>query len=160
MQLIKGTALEKLVGESVRGALKPGYTELDIRLGKKAWVEKERSHAQRIHVMKPHNWSNHLKEVTIPDHGITLNAWGFMLAETLETFDLPLGVQGLLTLRSWAAKSGLEQSSSLILKAGWSGVLIMELFNSLSTYDLLMEPSAPIAQIQFFDISEDEDDGK
>lgn len=151
MKLIKGQALEDLCA-NIKDCLPPNYTELDIRLGNKGWVEKERSSSQRIHCLNPKDWNSHLKPIDIPNHGYSLPAWRFMLAETVEYFDMPLHVQGIMTLRSWAAKSGLEQSSSLTLKPGWSGYLILELFNSLATYDLLLKPGLAIAQIQFFDI--------
>lgn len=162
MRLIQGQRLAELVESSIKHFVPANVhdTELDICLGNKIWVEKDRHNTQRVHVMSPNDWNSHLVERVIPPHGVTLLPRRFMLAETREYFDMPPNVQGMLTLRSWAAKTGLEQSSSLLLKRDWSGHLIMELFNSLGTYELWMTPGLPIAQIQFFDISEDLDDGK
>lgn len=154
MRLIQGIELAQLVKHHVQDSVLPNYTELDIRLGSNYWTEKDRSSSQRVHVMKPEDWNSHLTKKQIPEHGVTLAAGRFMLAETYEYFDMPENVEGILSLRSWAAKSGLEQSSSLTLKPGWHGILILELFNSLAWYDLLMTPGLSIAQIQFFDIGD------
>jgi dCTP deaminase len=161
MRLVTGRALQRLVDSCIHPALKPGRTELDIRLGTKIFVEKDPPSSQRIHVMKYEDWNSHLNEKFIPAHGMSFKAGQFVLAETVEYFDMPPHIQGLMTLRSWAAKSGLEQSSSLTLKPGWSGKLILELSNSLRNHELFLKPGQDIAQVQFFDISEDlDDDGK
>lgn len=164
MRLLTGDRLRELV---IKGNVKGSgveqrvrHTEIDICLGPKIWVEKFAPTDQRRHILNPNDWKSHLQEVDMPAGGFVLAPWRFILAETAEHFDMPLNVQGLMTLRSWAAKSGLEQSSSLTLKAGWSGHLILELFNSLAVHDLVLTEGLPIAQIQFFDISEDEDDGR
>lgn len=155
MKLIQGEDLQRLVHSRVKNYVSANikHTELDIQIGAKAWVEKERHNTQRVHVLTPNDWNSHMEERRIEKSGMSLLPWRFMLAETMEHFDMPLHIQGILTLRSWAAKSGLEQSSSLTLKAGWSGVLILELFNSLATYELLLTPGLAVAQVQFFDIS-------
>lgn len=154
MRLIRGGELKELVDSVVIGSTLPvGVNELDIRLGKQYWVERELSYSQRVHVMKPEDWQGHLQSAYIPEHGMSLLPQHFMLVEAKEQFVMPEYVMGLLTLRSWAAKSGLEQSSSLTLKPGWKGPLILELFNSLQHNELFITPGLPVAQVQFFDIN-------
>jgi dCTP deaminase len=153
MRLIQGEELQDLVSTSVTDTLDPGDTELDIRIGREIWTER------KGHTNPPFNLStpgrNYPLEIApLLDEGYTLKPGHFMLATTQEYFRMPDDVQGILTLRSWAARSGLEQSSSLTLKPGWSGYLIMELRNNLQRHDLVLTPSVAIAQIQFFDLTE------
>ena len=129
-------------------------TAVDICFGSKVWVEKARKSGDRVHALHQAVWNNHLEERTVLPHGFSMPPKAFILAETLEKFILPSHIQGLMTLRSWAAKSGLGQTASLTLKAGWEGTLILELVNDLNSYDLLLTAGCPLAQVQFFDITE------
>ena len=162
MKLLQGQRLRQFVEKHI-AFFEPeniGQTELDIRFGNIYWEEVEPLNLinnRKVHIVSPLTWQTIYKQLPA-DHGAFIEPGRFILAEALETFALPKQVQGMLTLRSWAAKSGLEQSSSLILKAGWQGSLILELSNSLRRHALLIPPRAVIGQIQFFDISEDRDD--
>jgi deoxycytidine triphosphate deaminase len=78
----------------------------------------------------------------------------FVLAETLEQFTVPKTVKGIFTIRSWAAKSGLDQAVSITLKPNWSGHLIMELRNNLQHNTLCFRPHEAIGQIEFFELCE------
>jgi len=162
MRWITGKELERFVQQQVKfyqpSAI--GNVGLDVHLGSKLYIEKEIHSTQRLHVLEYATWRELYDTKVIPMHGHTLKAKHFLLAETLEYFQMPAHVSGTMTLRSWAAKSGLEQSSSLDLKPGWEGNLILELFNSLTHHELQLLPGSAIAQIKFFDIRGNEDDGK
>lgn len=148
--LISGLALRDFACDCVSRQDAVGKIEVDIRLGSNYWKEKVEPRCTRVHVMKKDSWEDLWEKKPILDTGIVLQPGEFILAETAEYFQIPDDVYGVLTLRSWAAKSGLDQSSSLTLKPGWSGFLIMELHNGLKWHDLLIEKGEMIGQIQFF----------
>lgn len=159
MRLIHGRELASFVSHSVRGARPANMFELDIHLGDNVWVESlvdPKCNDDYLHVLGMDSWERSMERRKIPASGYLLGPLGFCLTDTKEFFEMPPLVVGIMTLRSWAAKSGLEQLSSLTLKPGWKGHLILELFNCRSIRDLLLTPGLPVAQIQFFDISDDE----
>lgn len=81
---------------------------------------------------------------------ISLKPKHFIQARTLETFNMPFDVAGMFTLRSAAARRGLEQSSSLLIRPGWSGQLVMELVNELKNREMLIYPGDVIGQVTFW----------
>lgn len=128
-------------------------TEIDICFGHKIWVERARNRENRLHALHQATWHNHLEERAVLPHGISLPPKAFILAEVLENFTVPSHVQGLITLRAWAAKSGLGQPVLLTLQPGWEGVPVLELVNNLNSYDLLLKTGCILAQAQFFNLT-------
>lgn len=149
--LISGQALIDLTKKVVEGDnLVVNRCEIDVHLGKFIFREKQLPACQRIHQLGAPLDQLFSRHEVVSD--VSIKPKEFILAETREFFKMPSNVSGMVTLRSFAAKAGLEQSSSLTLKPDWSGHLILELCNQLREHELLLEPDAPIAQIQFFTI--------
>jgi len=163
MRLIVGEELKDLVGKCVLDwpvfPLEPNFSDLDIRLGPEIWVEKEPHSTQRIHKLAKETWQELYNPQTLPEHGRILKRGEFLLITALERFQLPANIKGELSLRSWAACSGLDQAESVRLKPGWSGALILELKNNLAHHDLLLEPGMVVGNIEFYDVG-GVDDGK
>jgi dCTP deaminase len=80
---------------------------------------------------------------------IDLSAGEFCKMQTAETFTMPNDIAGMFTLRSFAAQAGLEQSTSVWLKPGWTGKLILELKN-FQAFPIRLQPGLYIGQVCFF----------
>lgn len=139
------------VGNAVRSDTYLTDVQMDVRMDSTIWVERHPPGCLRTHALLKGNHHDLFDEKQIPEHGYVLKPKEFILARTMEFFHLPANVFGMLTLRSWAARSGLEQSTSQVLKPGFEGHLILELVNELRHHELLIKAEAPIAQIQFFE---------
>jgi dCTP deaminase len=72
---------------------------------------------------------------------------GFVLASTLEAFDMPLDVLGVVHDKSTWARLGLAVRNT-VLEPGWGGFLTLELTNH-SDKEIVVDRGAPIAQILF-----------
>ena len=78
----------------------------------------------------------------------------FVLAETVQTFSIPVDIAGLFFLKSSRARSGLEHLHAGFADPGWNGsVLTMELFNSRTHHPLALYPGMRIGQMVFFKMS-------
>lgn len=150
-----------LTGERLRRYLEDGLvegfdptninpTELDIRLGNYYWREKVQPSCTRCFELTTTTEAHLFDKVEVPSTGLCLKSKQFIKAETLESFSLPSDVTGLLTLRSFAAQRGLEQMTSVILKPGWSGKLVLELCNMLQWNEPILYSGDTIAQVHFF----------
>ncbi|MGI9212271.1 MAG: dCTP deaminase domain-containing protein [Methylococcaceae bacterium] len=128
-------------------------TELDVRLGHVSYYENRKICGDAIHLAKPESWDRVWIQHTLEhNEPLILQPGQFVLAETHECFKLPKDIKGLFTLRSWAAKSGLDQAVSITLKPRWQGNLIMELRNNLQHISLSLYPLQAIGQVEFFQL--------
>ena len=117
---------------------------LDVRLGDHIMIELESQ--QDLH---PADIINHTKEnpyLLYPDE--------FILAQTLEVFNIPDTVSGQFALKSSLARSGFEH-----LLAGWidpgfnNSVLTLELKNARKHQPLPLWPGMRIGQIIFMQMA-------
>lgn len=72
---------------------------------------------------------------------------GFMLASTIEHFDMPTNIVGRVHDKSTWARRGVAVQNTII-EPGWRGHLTLELSNNGSE-QILFEEGMPIAQIIF-----------
>lgn len=135
-------------------------TEIDVRLSgvirRQRRVDQVTPDTLPTHQAREYNWDDIWgdKESVI-DSGsslIFLAPGEMILGETVEGFNLPENIIGEFSLRSWAAKSGLNQSTSLTMKPNWNGYLVLELHNCLKDRWLCFEPGAVIGQVSFYSI--------
>lgn len=162
MRQLIGDELKDFCDRYISYGLKPNYSELDIRLGYNVWREKAvkpdaGTGASYIHRLAKDNWEElYIKEEMTEPVGLLLAPKKFVLVDTIEKFFLPMDVKGVIGLRSFAAKSSLEQSSSLVLRLGWSSNdsngLILELQNCLDATILHLKPGDAIASVEFFEV--------
>lgn len=128
-------------------------TELDVRLGRVVYHEQSDRSTEVQHRANPNNWSKLWSQNILgPKESLTIEPGQFVLVETWEHLTLPAHVKGVFTIRSWAAKSGLDQSVSITLKPNWSGNLVMELRNNLQKTSLQFKPGQAIGQIEFYEL--------
>jgi dCTP deaminase len=75
----------------------------------------------------------------------------FILAQTIEVFNLPDYIAGEFRLKSTAARNGLDQALAVWLDPGWHGsVLTVELRNNSRRQALVLRPGQKIGQVIFY----------
>lgn len=74
----------------------------------------------------------------------------FVLAHTIEQFDMPLDLSGEYMLKSTQARNGLEHLGAGWVDPGWSGVLTLEFKNMLQWSSILLRPGQKCGQMKFF----------
>lgn len=80
----------------------------------------------------------------------------FVLAETIETFNLPESVCGQFALKSSRARAGYSHMLAGWCDPGWHGSrLTLELQNARKMHSLPLYPGLKIGQIIFFEMSEE-----
>lgn len=85
------------------------------------------------------------------DEPYILEPGEFILAQTIEVFNLPNHIAGEFRLKSTAARNALDQSLAVWLDPGWNGsVLTMELKNISRYHSLILRPGMKIGQVVFF----------
>lgn len=130
------------------------HEALVIRLHKFADVEHEDPIKPTAIVVPSERQMPQFREVSLAS-SFSLRPGQYLLARSIEEFNMPRDCVGLFTLRSWYARAGLEQASSLILKPGWESNgagLALELRNILQNHVMLLKAGDPIGQIIFWRI--------
>lgn len=132
-----------------RGLVLPFHEELvnpaslDVRLGENLLVEKPKAPA-----LLPFSIAGHTQE-----NPFMLQPHEFVLAETLEEFEIPDCVAGQLALKSSRAREGIEHLLAGYIDPGYKGRLTLELQNARSMHAVPLWPGMRIAQIVFHRMS-------
>ncbi len=113
---------------------------LDVRLGSSLLIESVESRE-----LKPYPLHEHYKldpYLLVPGQ--------FVLAPTMETFNLPSTIAAQFMLKSSRAREGLEHLMAGYCDPGWNGsVLTMELHNSRQLHPIPLWPGMKIGQMVF-----------
>jgi dCTP deaminase len=113
---------------------------LDVRLGDTLLIESAQNPT-----MVPYPLARH-SEV----EPYWLRPGEFILAQTVETFHLPITVAAQFMLKSSRAREGLEHLMAGYCDPGWSGsVLTLELHNSRQLHPVALWPGMKIGQMVF-----------
>lgn len=87
----------------------------------------------------------------IPPEGYKLAPGEFVLAQTVEVFNLPNDIALEFRLKSSAARAGLDNSLATWGAPGWhDSVLTLELRNNLRYHHLKLRAGMPIGQVIFW----------
>ena len=117
---------------------------LDVRLGGTLLIESVKSPALVPYPLHQHN----------QDDPYMLVPGQFVLAETIETFNLPNDLAAQFMLKSSRAREGLEHLMAGYCDPGWHGSkLTMELHNSRQLHPVPLWPGMKIGQIVFHKMS-------
>jgi dCTP deaminase len=117
---------------------------LDLRLGDLIMLES----AEGLE-MKPCSIANNTK-----DDPYWLKPNQFILAQTIEVFNMPDNIAGLFFLKSSRAREGYENLHAGYADPGWNGsTLTLELKNSRQIQPLPLWPGLKIGQMVFFKMS-------
>lgn len=118
---------------------------LDLRLGNLIMLESVESHQ-----MIPLDLSRY----TV-DHPYELVPGQFVLAQTIETFNMPEDIAGLFFLKSSRAREGYENLHAGYADPGWHGsALTLELKNARQLQPLPIYPGLKIGQMVFWRMSQ------
>ena len=148
--LITYNGLVKLVEQGVIEGVDPSQingASIDVRLGPTVWVEDARGAVvdlarKEAPVMRASN---------LEDRAYTLRPGEFVLAHTVEVFNLPEDISCEFRLKSSTARAGLDQALAVWCDPGWHGsVLTMELRNNLQHHSLLLRAGMKVGQMVFF----------
>lgn len=117
---------------------------LDLRLGNLIMLESVASHK-----MIPLDISRYSVE-----HPYELVPGQFVLAQTMELFNMPEDLAGLFFLKSSRAREGYENLHAGYADPGWHGsTLTLELKNARQLQSLPIYPGLKIGQMVFFKMS-------
>ncbi len=116
---------------------------LDVRLGENVLVE-----SPLTRHMVHRSIAGHTQE-----EPFLLQPHEFILAETLEEFQLPDCIAGQLALKSSRAREGIEHLLAGYIDPGYKGRLTLELQNARSMHRVSLWPGMRIAQIVFHRMS-------
>lgn len=117
---------------------------LDLRLGNLIMLESVESHQ-----MIPLDISKYTVE-----HPYQLVPGQFILAQTIEVFNMPEHIAGLFFLKSSRAREGYENLHAGYADPGWHGsALTLELKNARQLQPLPVYPGLKIGQMVFFRMS-------
>jgi dCTP deaminase len=118
---------------------------LDVRLGDTLLIESTQSRE-----LVPYPFGEHTAEDPYP-----LRPGQFVLAQTMEVFNLPANIAAQFMLKSSRAREGLEHLMAGYCDPGWHGsVLTMELHNSRQLWQQLLYPGMKIGQMVFHRMSQ------
>lgn len=153
MSLLSYTELCELVEQGVIVGVKDGAingTSIDVHLGSEIICETYGDHrAYAVDIAKRTSWAHHT--IKLPDGGFHyLTPGEFVLASTVETFNLPADISAEFKLKSSGARSGLDNALATWCDPHWHGsVLTLELKNNLRYHSIILTAGMPIGQMIF-----------
>lgn len=113
---------------------------LDVRLGDTLLIESVQSTALVPYPLRSHSEAE----------PYLLQPGQFVLAQTVETFNLPDTIAAQFVLKSSRARSGLEHLLAGYCDPGWHGsVLTLELHNSRQLHSIPLWPGMRVGQMCF-----------
>jgi dCTP deaminase len=127
-------------------------SSIDIHLGNMILVEDSGSENAAMPII---DYSKRqrpgMRPVVLGEEGYILHPGEFILAQSVEVFNLPNNISAEYKLKSSMARIGLEHMNSGYCDAGWHGsVLTLEFKNMLSDHAIRITPGDAIGQIIFF----------
>jgi dCTP deaminase len=156
MSLLSYTELCELVEQGVITDVDPkaiNAASIDVRLGNDIVIETYCDHRVRpVDIHKREIFPS--SRVNMGSH-YDLQPGEFILAHTMETFNLPNNICAEFKLKSSGARTGLENALATWCDAGWHGsTLTLELKNLLRYSALRLTPGMYIGQMLFYRVKE------
>lgn len=149
--LLSSKELLKLIEDGVIDALPENVNaaSIDVRLGREIQIETAPIMSRAVDLDSKE--SPEMCSFDIDDGGFGLQPNQFILAHTMETFNLPDNISSLFILRSSIARAGLEHMQAGWADAGFNGAqLTLELKNMTQHHNLVIKPGMRIGQMVFF----------
>lgn len=157
--LLSYVELNELVSRGVITNVEPeavNAASIDVRLGHTIMVEDvpldEWGRAQYVIADLSKREPLQMRKITIlGDGSYRLQPGQFILAHTIEMFNLPNDISAQFLLKSSMARNGLDHLSATWCDAGWHGSsLTLELRNVTQHHVLLLTPGMFIGQMKFY----------
>lgn len=144
----------ELCGLVERGVISPvdlkdvNGTSIDVHLGNEIVVERFSENERIVSLKDKQRLSTHT--VNIADGYYDLRPGEFILAHTVETFNLPEDISAEFKLNSSGARIGLENALATWCDPHWNGsVLTLELKNLTQFHTLRLHAGCRIGQMIF-----------
>ena len=156
MSLLSYTELCELVEQGVIGPVDPAAinaASIDVRLGEDIITEQYCDHRVRpVDIHKREVFPSYKQKIS---NHYDLQPGEFILAHTMETFNLPNNICAEFKLKSSGARTGLENALATWCDCGWNGSsLTLELKNLLRYSALRLTPGMFIGQMIFYRVTE------
>lgn len=126
-----------------------GGSSIDIHLGPTIIVENPAGFPRRVIDYRERDQFDGTK-VVLDEDGFELFPGQFILAHTVEKFEIPLNLSALLRTKSSMGRIGLEHLDAGWVDPGFSGALTLELTNTLRHHAIRIRPGDAIGQLVFF----------
>jgi len=154
--LLSYNELCELVEQGVIGPVDPAAinaASIDVRLGEDIVVEQYCAHRVRpVDIHKREIFPSYKQKIS---NHYDLQPGEFILAHTMETFNLPNNICAEFKLKSSGARTGLENALATWCDCGWNGsTLTLELKNLLRYSALRLTPGMYIGQMIFYRVTE------
>lgn len=147
-------AYDELVHLVETGVIKGGKhsaisgTSIDLHLGPRILIEK-RAPDGIVPVLDYRARTPMLVHEYIMDKedGYVLNPGEFILAHSVESFDVPLNMSSILRCKSSMGRMGFEHLDAGFVDPGFEGVLTFEFVNVLRYHSIRIRPGDPVGQL-------------
>lgn len=145
VKLVDTGVIENALFDNVNGA------SIDIRLGPDLLVEQHPSSRAQVLSLREREKPLMRKVVMNHEDGYTLWPSEFILAHSIELFNLPLDISAEFKLKSSLARMGINQLTACWCDPGWHGSHItLELTNVTRYHHIQVRPGDKIGQMVFF----------
>lgn len=152
MSLLSYTELVELVEQGVIGPVDHdciNASSIDIHLGNEIIIERYTDSGAAVDPKKRTNFPQERVDISQAGH-YDMRPGEFVLAHSVEVFNLPNNISAEFRLKSSGARSGLNNLFACHCDAGWHGsTLTLELHNCLRWTDIRMTPGMAIGQMLF-----------
>ena len=144
LQLVEQGVITDVPYEHINAA------SIDVRLGSDILIE--RACNRSVSLRDRENLV--MESFSLDNSGYRLNPGEFILAHTLETFNLPDDICAKFKLKSSGARIGLNHALAGWCDAGWHGsALTLELQNVTRHHSIILRPGDRIGQMLFYRVS-------
>ena len=155
MSVIAGKKLQELVEKGVITGVKPeqiNAASIDITLGNLIKTEVKQAGANLKTISLAKREPLELEEKDITDSSYTLSPNQFVLAASVELFNLPDTISAEYKLKSSMARIGLEHLNAGWCDAGWNNsTLTLELKNVSQFHNIVLDAGTAIGQVIFYE---------
>lgn len=124
-------------------------TSIDLHLGPRILIEADRRGASgEIPVLDYRERTPmHVEQHDMDDDGYVLMPGQFVLAHSVERFDVPLNMSAMLRCKSSMGRMGFEHLDAGWVDPGFSGVLTFEFVNVCQYHAIRIRPGDPVGQL-------------
>lgn len=152
--LLSHNELTKLAASGIISPVDPksiNATSIDIHLGNTLLIERVPDGYYHRIIDYRNRAPLIMDKIVMDDNGYVLKPNEFILAQSIEVFNLPNDISAEYKLKSSMARIGLEHMNAGWCDAGWNGsVLTLEFRNMTNYHSIRIRPGDAIGQMIFF----------
>lgn len=153
MSLLSYNELVELVEAGVITNVDPGRinaVSIDLTLAPTILVERLPASYEPVDLAATPRRYPDFEKIEMNEFGFVLEPGCFILASSVEVFNLPNNIEAHYYLNSSLARAGLNAALAMLCDPGWHGsTLTLELKNWLRCTTLLIRPGMRIGQVVF-----------